>query len=58
MVCAREGSFEPPKGGGGGLGRGSRDKPIAEPLCGVPFYPILGPETAGVMWAPKSVGVM
>ena len=45
MVCAVGGGvfFEPPEGGGGDWERGSRDRPIAEPLCGVPFYPILGP---------------
>ena len=49
MVCAQgaRGLFEPPEGGGWGRERGSRDRPIAEPLCRVPFYPILGPETAG-----------
>ena len=46
MVCTQGGggSFEPPEGGGGGgLGKGLPPRPIAEPLCGVPFYPILGP---------------
>ena len=46
MVCAGggRGLFEPPEGGGGGWERGSRDRPIAEPLFGVPFYPNLGPQ--------------
>ena len=37
------GCSSPLKEGGGVWERGSRDRPIAEPLCGVPFYPILGP---------------
>ena len=38
------GCSSPPKDGeGGAWERGSRDRPIAEPLFGVPFYPILGP---------------
>ena len=45
MVCARGGGGRSSrlKEGGGDWERGSRDRPIAEPLFGVPFYPILGP---------------
>ena len=46
MVCARAGGggrSSPLKEGVGGWERGSRDRPIVEPLRGVPFYPILGP---------------
>ena len=45
MVCGGGGGgVEPPEGGGEGVWeRASRDRPFAEPLCGVPFNPILGP---------------
>ena len=46
MVCAGGGGggrSSPLKEGGGVWERGFRDRPIVEPLFGVPFYPNLGP---------------